>query len=426
MGRTIQNSAKIAGAAGLAVAYAAAMDPSIALTALCSVHETPACGCPGESSADCSHEAAGKPSFVEASGSPVKTGPMPGRPAIGDVNHDGHPDIAVACGTCCGSRPDPASGHVLVLLGDGRGGFRPAGKRIMIGPSALKVVMGDANNDRHPDLLVIEHNTDNLTLLLGDGTGAFSPAPGSPFVHGTGQRPHTHDVAAADVNADGNLDAVVTRCNDNRLAVMLGDGKGGFAPAGGSPLAGGRHPYEGLTLRDITADGKVDAIVANLQGDTVSVLAGDGRGGFSQIPGSPYKVGPRPGTLVVADLNSDGRDDIAATHDDDRLLGVLLADSHGGFKAAEGSPFALNQRVWGIAANDFDGDGNTDLVAAEWSGAVHLLPGNGAGGVTSESVKVPAGDGSGQLAIADLDQDGKTDIVTANYARGDLTVLLAR
>lgn len=428
MAGAITRTGQAAGAAGLALICIAAARPEQAYSTIVSLTAGGACACGLE--AACSESAhRPKPAFAAAPGSPLKVGPMPGRPLVADFNNDGNPDLAVACGTCCGSTPSPDSGHVTVMLGDGAGSFRPAGERIVIGPSAIKVAAADADKDGRLDLFVIEHNTDDLHVLLGDGTGAFSPAPGSPFRHaGTspGPRPHTHDVALGDVNADGNPDAVVTRCNDNRLGVLLGDGRGRFAPAPGSPLAAGRHPYEGLHLRDVTGDGRLDAVVTNLQGNTISVLTGDGAGGFVQTPGSPYAVGPRPGTLVLADLNADGRDDIAATHDDDPLLAILLADGRGGFTPAKGSPFTLDAQAWGIAAADFDADGSTDLAAVSWRGVVTLHRGDGGGGIRSETFTLPVGRGAGQLAVADLNNDGRADIVTGNYESGDLTVLLAK
>src|SRR4051794_35483260 len=74
------------------------------------------------------------PFLAPAPGSPHTVGPMAGRPAIGDCNHDGNLDLVVACGACCGAAHDPRSGHLMVLLGDGRGRFRPAGPPIPIGP----------------------------------------------------------------------------------------------------------------------------------------------------------------------------------------------------------------------------------------------------------------------------------------------------
>src|SRR5262245_32460967 len=74
--------------------------------------------------------------FKMAPGSPIRVGPMAGDPVIADSNQDGNLDIILACGTCCGSQPDPSSGHVQVLLGDGRGGFKPAkGSPIPVGSS---------------------------------------------------------------------------------------------------------------------------------------------------------------------------------------------------------------------------------------------------------------------------------------------------
>ena len=140
---------------------------------------------------------------------------MAGDPVIADSNHDGNLDIILACGTCCSSPPDPLSGHVQVLLGDGRGGFRPAqGSSIPVGSSARKVAVGDANSDGHPVIIIAQHESYEVVALLGDGRGGFKPAPGSPFVAASGphvhQRAHTHAITTSDVNGDGNLDLLTT------------------------------------------------------------------------------------------------------------------------------------------------------------------------------------------------------------------------
>jgi hypothetical protein len=78
-----------------------------------------------------------QPVFATVAGSPIPVGPMAGEPAVGDCNNDGNTDIVLACGTCCGSRPSPESGHVMVLLGNGRGEFKRAtNSPIAVAPSA--------------------------------------------------------------------------------------------------------------------------------------------------------------------------------------------------------------------------------------------------------------------------------------------------
>src|SRR5215475_5788493 len=244
-----------------------------------------------------------QPVFKMASGSPIKVGPMAGDPVIADINHDGNLDIILACGTCCGSPPDPLSGHVQVLLGDGRGGFKPAqGSPIPVGSSARKVAVGDANRDGHLDIFVAQHDSYEVVALLGNGRGGFKPAPGSPFVAAAGPhvhpRAHTHAITTGDVNGDGNLDLITTNANDNSVSILLGDGKGSFAPSGSLPIKAGRHPYDTVVLNDVNNDGKADLVTPNLRGNAVMVMFGDGKAGFTPAPGAPFALGPRPGYVT--------------------------------------------------------------------------------------------------------------------------------
>lgn len=368
-----------------------------------------------------------QPQFKLADGSPIAVGPMAGEPALGDANGDGNLDIFLACGTCCGSQPSPLSGHVMVLLGDGRGQFKPAkSSPIKVAPSARKLALGDVNRDGKLDILVAQHDSYAITILLGDGKGDYQPAKDSPALAGNGPRSHTHDIVVADVNRDGNLDALTTNANDNTVSVLLGDGTGRFSPSAGSPVSAGRHPYDVVTLNDVNGDGLLDLITPNLRANTVTVMLGDGKGGFTAANGSPFALGPRPGYVSVADLNDDGRLDIVATHDDDPLVALLLGDGKGGFAPALGSPLQTDKAVWGSAVTDVNGDGKSDLVLASGSGHhVAILLGDGQGGFTPAACSpLAAGKLTNYVAAGDLNKDGKADIVASNYASGDVTVYL--
>ncbi len=368
-----------------------------------------------------------QPAFTTVAGSPIRVGPMAGEPAVGDCNGDGNLDIVLACGTCCGSQPSPDSGHVVVLAGDGRGGFAPAkGSPIKVAPSARKIALGDVNRDRKLDILVAQHDSYDITVLLGDGRGEFKTAPASPVAAASGGRPHTHDITTADVNGDGNLDALTTNANDNSISILLGDGTGRFSPAEGSPVRAGRHPYDVVSINDVNADGKMDLITPNIHANGVTVMLGDGRGKFSASTGSPFPLGPRPGYVAVDDINGDGKPDIVAAHDDDPLVAVLFGDGRGGFQPAPYSPIRTSHAVWGTAIGDVNRDSRKDIILASPSGhGVIVLLGDGKGGFEpAASALMPAGRLTNYVALGDFNKDGRPDIVASNYASGDIAVFL--
>lgn len=365
--------------------------------------------------------------FELAEGAPLPVGPMAGEPVLGDFDRDGKLDVVLACGTCCGSRPDPLSGHVALLLGDGAGGFSIApGMPLKVGSSARKVAAGDVDGDGDLDLAVAQHDSYDVVLLLGDGRGGLAPAPDSPFRAAEGQRPHTHDVALADVDGDGHLDLATTNANDGTVSLLRGDGAASFAPFPDSPVKTERHPYDSIVLADFDGDGRPDLLVPNMGVDRLTLLANRGGGAFDEVAASPFELGPRPGSLVAADFDGDGQLDVAAAHDDDPVVTLLKGDGAGGL-AAFGSVPKLAHAVWGGAAGDLDLDGDVDLAFGSQRDRVTLLLGDGKGGfLAHRDSPLQAGEFTGYVALGDLDRDGDVDLVGASYGSGALWVWLNR
>jgi hypothetical protein len=218
---------------------------------------------------------------------------------VADVNHDGNPDILVA---------DAEGETVTVLLGDGHGQFHPApGSPVPAGHLPNDIAVADMNGDGNPDLVIANHQAPYLTILLGDGQGGFHPAPGSPFdVHST---PHPHGVAVADFNGDGKPDVVTDSWGNNQIELLLGDGKGGIVMPGRF-FAVGHRPYERLRSADFNHDGLPDVVTTNLDDGTVTILLGDGKGGFCNAPGSPFPAGGKPWQVFVDDVDGDGNADL--------------------------------------------------------------------------------------------------------------------
>ena len=348
--------------------------------------------------------------------SSVPVGRQPNDVTIGDVDGDGHPDVVTAN---IGSR------DVSVLRGDGKGGFRPAvGSPIPVGIAAHLVVLGDFDRDGALDLAVTEHDSNDVLLLKGNRRGSFAPMAGSPVRAVDGVAPHNHGLAAADFDGDGVLDLATSNNNGNSVSVLIGDGRGRFRPAAGSPFPVGRAPYP-LAVADWNGDGRADIATPDVGGHTITVLFGDGRGGFAAGAGSPYRVADRPYFVTAGDVNGDRALDLVVSHDDSNALSVLV--NGGGGRFASPGRIEAGGRTWKVRVADFDRDGRNDLALGVHPSAAAVLRGDGRGGFSpAAGSPVSVGRGPWGIAVADVNRDGKPDVVTANTEVATVSVLLAR
>ena len=367
--------------------------------------------------------------------------------SVADVNHDGKADIVVA-NRATGSFANP-QGSVSVLLGNGDGSFQSPQTFTSGGIFANTVLIADLNNDGNPDLAVlhecasVEH-CDFLDgavgILLGNGDGTFQ----MPQLFDSGGA-FSLGMTLGDVNGDSKLDLVIANGaqsgNTNQYvngsaAVLLGNGDGSFVLANTYNTMG--WTPHAVSVADLNADGSLDIVVANetissvdSSSGSVAVMLGNGHGSFQAAPVySPGGVGGNY-AVSIADLNADGKADLVITSDScldfscNGIVGVKLGNGDGSFQA----PLVYNTGgnfPRAVAIADLNRDGIPDILVANQcsdsqscaalgsNGSVAVLLGQGNGIFGPAQTFDSGGVSASSLATADVNGDGKPDILVTN------------
>ncbi|HTZ75341.1 MAG TPA: Ig-like domain repeat protein [Candidatus Aquilonibacter sp.] len=328
---------------------------------------------------------------------------------IADFNGDGINDIAVI---------NYASGDISVALGNGDGTFQPQTTTPLCG-DPFAIAAGDFNGDGKADLAVSCQSSYSVMVLISNGDGTFSASSLYP----DGQ---PHALAVGDFSNDGNLDIAVGIEPDSYMQVFLGDGTGNFTLAsfvgdceGDCFFQVGNEAWSAVAA-DFNGDGNLDLAVTNAADGTVSILLGNGDGTFQNQMTIP--VGSSPRDLAVADFNGDGSPDIAVANSGDASVSILLNNHDGtGEFTAQPPLYPGDQEVYGIAAADLNADGKMDLVVTDDSGgAVDYFLGNGDGTFPTEGTVQSTGTGGAYaVTTGDLNGDGLPDLVVTNNGNGE-------
>jgi hypothetical protein len=324
--------------------------------------------------------------------------------ALADVNNDHMPDLLVV----------DSSNAVRVFLNSGGGSFRSVAN-LPVGAGPVAVTTGNFNRDNSPDIAVVNGTDDTVSVLLGDGQGGFANRRDfdvDPFSVGA---------VAADLDGDGLDDLAVL--SDETVYLLKSNGDGTFTPFDIASVDTGTTGDFAIARGKFDSSGFVDLVISSLDSDSVIVLLGDGHGSFQAA--EPLGVGLGPTGVVVADLNGDGKQDIAAVDSGalaDLNVSLLHGNGDGSFQGAIQAT-ALDSSV-AIAAADFDRDGTTDLaVTSENSDnpriAILCQPSAqcSPSGATFDGgfvlLNQSLGLGSGQQAIqaGDINGDGLPDLV---------------
>jgi len=262
-------------------------------------------------------------------------------------------------------------------------------------------------------------------VLLGLGNGMFLPA----VAYSTG--PASDAVAIADLNGDGKPDLAVLNGGSgipaqgmpSSVSVLLGNGDGTFHP---QVVYATNTGSAGLAVADLNGDGKLDFAVANNALGDLSILFGNGDGTFQ--PAVTTSDQNRIAVSIAAgDLNADGRPDLVVS-DENYDVDVLLNNGDGTFAAAVpyavfASPCCVTEPM-GVAMADVNSDGKLDVIAANFgASSVSVFLGNGDGTLRPQ-VPFTTNESPQNVRFGDVNGDGRLDLVVTDGQSPDLSVLL--
>jgi uncharacterized protein (TIGR03437 family) len=345
---------------------------------------------------------------------------------VEDFDGDGNLDLVFAAGHPDALTPEQYSEVIDVLFGNGDGTFVGAATYPVVGDAGAVAVAADFNGDGIPDIATA------TSILFGKGNGAFAtPTPLPLGAGGTTISPLF--IAEGDVNGDGKPDLVVTD-QSGFIYVLLNNGNGTFAsPVGTSSSSPGAAA---IVLGDFNNDKKLDIAVTIPGSNNISILLGNGDGTFQAPKNIP--VGSNPTALAAADLNGDGNLDLAVVNSgtafnasDPGGLTILLGNGSGGFQA---SSYTAGFNPGSVSVGDFNGDGKPDLVvtaeAPDFNTTFNYdlvtFLGNG-NGTFQPGVLVPTDFGPTQAMVADFSGSGKQDLIVLHCCGDtDFTFLLGR
>ncbi|GAA4379456.1 FG-GAP-like repeat-containing protein [Hymenobacter koreensis] len=316
------------------------------------------------------------------------------------------------------------------VSGTGRGTF--GGGSEVFRTDVVDAATGDVDGDGDLDLVVASRFSNGVIVVLnggdasGSGPGTFSGAPHNVAVGTAPER-----VELADVDGDGDLDLLTANGVSNTVSVHLNGGDASGSNTGrfaySHAVAVGTEP-RGLAVGDVDGDGDLDLATANLLDHTVSIrlnggdATGSGSGLFSN--GTDVRVGNGPSGVALVDVDGDGDLDLVSANYYAGGVSVRRNDGNarGTFSGAQELP--TGSYCTRVVAGDVNGDGAPDLVANGAAGRVYVLVNAGAGtGGFASARTYPVPGQPRALALGDVDGDGDLDLFAA-HGTSTVTLLL--
>jgi len=254
------------------------------------------------------------------------------------------------------------------------------------------------------------HGEDSFTFIVSDGVLESAEQTVTikiEKVNHVGAGPSA--MVAGDFDGDGKMDVATANHDDDNISVLLGDGEGGFADA--VNYAAGDGPVA-LAAGHFTGDAYLDLAVVNQDDETVSIFLNNGSGEFTWY--TTLTVGGLPSAIALGDFNEDGETDLAVTKQDEDEVVLFFGNGDGTFQTS--GTVSAGAGPVSIAAGDLDGDEHLDLVIANFDeDTLSIRLGAGDGTFSPPAIsEVPVGAGPKAVILGDFNGDTLLDAAVAN------------